>query len=232
MRLSGLFILSSFIFTMVLGGSCFAEEICKKAVTKVKTDKPMVALTFDDGPCGQTQALLDLFKKEGVKATFFVKGKNAAGWAEMSKKIVDAGHELGNHSYTHANLTKLDEEGVRKEIEQTQKEIKEKVGVELKVFRAPFLAFNDTVWKVLAENKLPAINCSADTRDWDKATTVEQIVERATSKTEGGTVILMHGWSKNTLQALPEIIKKLKEKGLQFVTVSELLASGKEEEKK
>jgi len=201
----------------------------REPIGSIKTDQPAVALTFDDGPCWLTPKFLELFKKEGVKATFFENGNNIKKNTELAKRALKEGHEIGNHTVNHPNLAKLKTEAeIKKQIAETQTIIKEAVGVEPKVFRAPFGSHDERVWKVLDELKLPSFMARVDTRDWDnKNETVESIIKRATAETKPGDIILMHIWQQKTLDAMPEIIKRLKAKGYRMVTVSELLAMEK-----
>ena len=194
-------------------------------VERVETEQPLVALTFDDGPNPvNTPKLLALFKKTGVRATFFVNGNSLRKHPELAKRMVAEGHELGNHTSSHPDLAKLgDLEKVRKQIEETQTILAETVGKPAAVFRAPFLSHDKNVWAVL--NGMPAINASRDTRDWSNKSTVESIVKAATQDTKAGDIVLMHSWPGKTIQAMPEIVKVLQAKGLKLVTVSELLAA-------
>ncbi len=196
-----------------------------KPVQQIKTTEKIIALTFDDGPDESTLKMLELFAREGVTATFFVVGAKAEKLPEIVKKTAAAGCEIGNHSFTHANLTKLDDAKLREEIVKTQTLLQEKCGVTPKVFRAPYLAYDARMWGVLNELGLPGINAMSSTGDWDKNVTVDQIVERATVKAGPGGIVLMHSWPVNTLAALPAIIKYYKENGYRFVTVSQLLAA-------
>jgi len=161
----------------------------------VKTSQPVVALTFDDGPDGNTLKLMELFKKEGVKATFYVLGKNVKKSPGIAKKAFDAGHEIGNHSYTHPHLPKKTAEEVRKEIIDTQNVVKEATGKEPTTFRAPYLKQDEKVLSVLKELKMPSIMSSVGTNDWNKKETVESITDKATLKTKGGDIILMHSYN-------------------------------------
>jgi peptidoglycan/xylan/chitin deacetylase (PgdA/CDA1 family) len=203
----------------------------REPIGNVKTDQPAVALTFDDGPCWLTPKFLELFKKEGVKATFFEGGSSIKKNPELAKRIIKEGHEIGNHTINHPHLAKLKTDAeIRKEIAGNQTIIKDAVGVEAKVFRAPFGEHDQRVWKVLDELKLPSVMARVNTRDWDgKNATVKSITESATAETKAGDIILMHIWQQKTLDAMPEIIKRLKAKGYRMVTVSELLAMEKSE---
>lgn len=206
-----------------LVAAAFAGE--NKPVQLVKTSQKLVALTFDDGPDTGTKEILELFKKEGVKGTFFVKGASVEKFPDIAKAIVAAGCEIGNHTWSHPNLSKGPDGQAREEIVKTQAMVKQVCGVEPRVFRAPYLAFDARVWQVLDELKMPGINASTYTGDSDKAITPEKILERVQAKPAPGTIVLMHSWQDKTRAVLPQIIRFYKDNGFQFVTVSELLAA-------
>ncbi len=196
-----------------------------KPIRRIETSEPVVALTFDDGPHPEnTRKLLDLFKKEGVKATFFVLGKNVKKHPELAKAIVAGGHEIANHTMNHPALPKLKtDEAVKKEIEDNQKMVKQETTKVPTIFRAPFLQYDARTWKVLNALKIPGINASIVTHDYMKSATVSSITTQATDKTRAGDIIMLHTWQNKSVEAMPEIIKRLKAKDLRFVTVSELL---------
>jgi peptidoglycan-N-acetylglucosamine deacetylase len=191
----------------------------------VGTDQPVVALTFDDGPhATHTTRLLELFARENIRVTFFEIGRNVAKHPELARAIVAAGHEIGNHTLTHANLAKLaDIDAVRTELVEAQTIIRDAAGVTPVIFRAPFLAHGPELWTVLGELKLPPITADISTKDWDAAVTKEQIIESA-AQAGPGSIVLMHTWPDKTVEALPEIISRLRAKGLRFVTISDLIA--------
>lgn len=202
-----------------------APLAAQTAIRTVKTDQPVVALTFDDGPHPtQTQVLLDLFAREKIKVTFFEVGKNVAKHPELARAVLAAGHEIGNHSKTHPQLGgKTDIALVRPEVVETQAIIKDATGFTPVLFRAPFLSQGPALWTVLGELKLPSIAAAHSASDWDGAVTTEQIIENC-GKAGPGDIVILHTWPKKTADALPEIITRLRAKGLRFVTVSELLA--------
>ncbi len=216
-------LLNSFALVGLIGLS--STVFATTPIRSVPTDQPVVALTFDDGPhTPNTTRLLELFAAENIKVTFFEIAEKVSKHPELARSIVEAGHEIGNHTKTHANLAKLaDLDAVRAEIVEAQSIIRAATGITPVVFRAPFLAHSPHVWTVLGELKLPSINSDVITQDWDGAVTKEQIIERAT-KAGPGDIVLMHTWPNKTVEALPEIIAALRAKGLRFVTVSELLA--------
>ena len=202
----------------------------RRPIDNVKTKQPMVALTFDDGPNPvNAPILMDLFKKHNAKATFFLIGANVRKRPELARRMLAEGHELGNHTTRHTNLAKKDARTVREAIESTQAIIKETVGKAPVVFRGPFLAYNEHVWTVLNDLNMPAINASQDTRDWSNASTVKSIIDKAVSKTVPGDIVLMHSWPGKTIEAMPEIIKRLQAKGYRLVTVSELLKTSEKQ---
>ena len=194
-------------------------------ISAVATVEPVVALTFDDGPHpANTPRLLEIFAREGVRVTFFEVGNHVAKHPELARALVAGGHEIGNHTQSHPNLSRLaDPAAVRAEIVDAQGLITKTTGIAPRVFRAPFLAHSPAVWAVLAELRLPSITTEVATKDWDAATTREQILETA-AKAGPGDIVLMHTWPDKTVEAMPEIISRLRAKGLRFVTVSELLA--------
>ena len=198
----------------------------RQPIKRVETSEPVVALTFDDGPMdGIYLKMLDYFKKEDIKVTFFDLGRNVRKYPEVSRRAIAEGHEIGNHSVNHPKMPHLDTmEEVRAEIVDNQAIIKEAIGVEPKVFRAPYVMHDTRMWEVLDEQELPSIGASIGTSDWNHATTVEMITDKATLKTKAGDIVLMHSWSPKSLEAMPEIVRRLRAKGLRFVTVSELLA--------
>ena len=193
---------------------------------KVETDQKLVALTFDDGPDAQTLELMQLIEAEGGRATFFVVGKNIEKAPEILRRSTQSGHEIGNHSFTHTNVADLGQEEIRTEVVATQDLVEQITGRRPVLYRAPFLDYNDPLMAVLGEERLRAVNANLRTRDWDADTTPEMIVARATTDLAPGSIVLMHSWPANTLAAMPEILRTLREQGYRMVTVSELIEAG------
>lgn len=196
-------------------------------IDAVKTDQPVVALTFDDGPHpANTARMLALFAKENVKATFFEIANNVAAHPKLARDIVAAGHEIGNHSRTHPKLGEIpDLATVRAELVDSQTIIQAATGSTPVIFRAPYLSHGPELWTVLGELKLPSIAGAHSADDWDAKATKETIIARSV-KAGPGEIVILHTWPDKTVDALPEIIAQLRAKGLRFVTVSELLALG------
>lgn len=189
--------------------------------------KPMVALTFDDGPSAYTERLLDTFKKYGGKGTFFVVGNIIDNRPEAVKRIVNEGHEIAGHSWNHRQLTNLSEQEIKDQMMSTRAKIYELTGYDAKLVRPPYGAFNDSVKAVAKSVDVSLINWSVDTLDWkyrDANTVYNTIMEKAYD----GAIILCHDLHKTTVDAMEKVIPALIEKGYQLVTVSELLeAKGK-----
>lgn len=171
-----------------------------------------VGLTFDDGPGGTTADLLNSLQQNGLRATMFNQGDNAAEKPSLVKAQVDAGMWVGNHSYSHPHMTQLTRSEMDSEIFRAQQAISAAGGGTPDLFRPPYGETNSTLQEVAAAHGLAEIMWDVDSEDWNNAT-VDQIVEANAALTDG-QVILMHDWSLNTLAAIPRIAEALKSKGL------------------
>lgn len=177
-----------------------------------------MALTFDDGPSIHTEGLLDLLKENNVLATFFVLGRSAKIQPDTIRRIIADGHVIGNHTWDHKNLTTLSPEAVQKQISDTDNLIKEIADYEINLLRPPYGAYNKSLQKII--NKAIVL-WSIDPEDW-KDKDVKIVTERM-SKAEAGSIILAHDIYPSTIEAIPLVIENLKNKGLHFVTINELL---------
>ncbi len=193
--------------------------------TSPRPTEKLVALTFDDGPWpGQTNRILDILKLEGVHATFFMLGgrvKNAPG---LAKRVADEGHLIGNHTLSHSLLTKEKPTEVRRQIVSGAATIRSATGVQPVWFRPPYGAINGDVWKQTRELRLKVALWDVDTRDWSRPGTAK-IVTTAEKNAKPGSIILMHDGGtdrRQTIAALPTIIRDLKARGYVFVTMEEL----------
>lgn len=183
----------------------------------------MVALTFDDGPDDNWEAYARLFAERDVKATFFVIGKNVEKNPDVVKAFHEAGMEIGNHSYSHRDMSTLTIEEVKRETLQTQTLVEKATGEAPKLYRAPFLKYTPEILSMLDEMQLPPVNAAVSTGDWQKEMTAEGIFKRATTNIQSGDIVLMHSWSVKTLEVMPRILDSLQAQGFRLVTVSELL---------
>lgn len=167
------------------------------------------------------EPILETLKSYEIKTTFFVGGCWVEKNHDLLRKIVNSGHEVGNHGYFHKDHDKISGKDNRNEIELCHRLVKEVCGVEMNLFAPPSGAFSQNTLDIAEEMGYNTIMWSLDTIDWrDKD--VSLIVDRATNKVSAGDLILMHP-TKSTLEALPTIIEKIKEKNLKITKVSSVL---------
>ena len=177
-----------------------------------------MALTFDDGPSSFTDRLLDCLEKNKAKATFFMVGKEIEYFSEEVKRMQKLGCELGNHTYSHADLTSLSPEEMTAEIAGVDNLLAELTGQGASVVRPPYGSVNDSVKSTVGT---PMILWSIDTLDWESQDP-DKIVETTVSQVEDGSVILMHDIFSTSVDAAEILIPRLKKEGYEFVTVHEL----------
>ncbi len=191
-------------------------------------NKKLVALTFDDGPGAYTGRLLDILKSHGVKATFFLQGRNAARYPDLIKRMDKEGHAIGNHSYSHAYLPNLSAASVAAELEKCNAVIRKAVGYNAVVMRTPYGAGNATVKKAVMNAKMPIVLWSVDSLDWksrNKTAILNTVFNQQGVK--DGSIILLHDIHKTTVDAMDSMITRLKKEGFTLVTVPQLLAARK-----
>lgn len=200
----------------------FAEDgKLESEESSIDPSKPMVALTFDDGPGKRTMELLEAFEEYGARATFFMVGSNIPNYPDAIKKMEEIGCEIGNHTNTHANLTKLDAAGINNEIGTVDQLLADIIGRGATVIRPPWGEKNDTV-KSTVQN--PLIMWSIDTLDW-KTRNAESTISTVMNNVGDGDIILMHDIHTQSVDAAIQLIPKLQAAGYQLVTVSELAQS-------
>lgn len=199
----------------------------KKAISPVLLDiLPLsdesikrVAFTFDDGPNTNTRLVLDVLKKYDAKATFFVLGQQVAQFPTISQEIIAAGHEIGNHSYSHKDLVAISPSAAQAEIEKTNAIVLETTGSTISLFRPPYGRYNKQV-KGLSDLRITLWN--VDPLDW-KVRVPSSIVKNIMDHVENNSVILMHDIYTTSAQALDVVLEKLTTQDYEFVTLSELL---------
>lgn len=188
-------------------------------------DGPYLAMTFDDGPHGtNTPRLLEMLKQRGIKATFFVCGECVAVLPEIAKRIVEEGHEIANHSWSHPQLTRMGEGGVTDQLQRTHDVVKQTTGAEMRVMRPPYGAFtvNQRSW-AHAKWGYKTIMWDVDPMDW-KVRNAAHVQSEILKGAVNGSIILSHDIHKTTVDAMPATLDALAAKGFKFVTVSELIA--------
>src|SRR5699024_2741205 len=201
----------------------FAPKKKKPKPKKEKTNKNLVALTFDDGPDNEiTPKILETLKKYDVKATFFMLGKSVIQYPELAKEVGKQGHEIANHSETHRNLNKSNQATINNEVIESKKIIKNATGIEPKLFRPPYGEYNQAVLNASNNSNQEIIMWSVDTLDWqhkNKNKTVDIVMKNV----QPNSIILMHDIHGTTADALPSLIEKLQKEGYELVTTSELI---------
>lgn len=181
-----------------------------------------VALTFDDGPGPRTPELLDTLAEYDAKATFFITGAPTRLHSDTVRRIYAEGHELGNHTMTHPQLTRLSDSGVVNETAPLQAMIRRETGYTPHIVRPPYGATNDSVQELMAEGGMAEILWSVDTLDW-KDRDSDKCANRAIRGARAGSIILFHDIHDTTIDAIPRILRELEEKGFTFVTTTQLL---------
>lgn len=185
-----------------------------------------IALTFDDGPHPHyTDEILSILEQEGVKATFFTIGCNVMAYPDITKRIIAAGHEIGNHTYTHPLVPLTTGAFLEEEIAKTDALLVSLGCPRPLFFRPPQGKFPPDKNEFLKRTGKIAVLWSIDTRDWEHKPT-DEIVRMVEEEVAGGDIILFHdfvGGQSQTIPAVKKLIPTLKERGYQFVTLSELL---------
>lgn len=191
----------------------------------VKTKEKKVALSFDAAwGNDDTKKILEILKKHKIHVTFFMTGGWVENYPEDVKAICEAGHDLGNHSENHKNMSELSDGEKTQEIVSVHKKVKELTGVDMELFRPPYGDYDDAVIKNAEANGYYTIQWNVDSLDWKDYGT-ENIISTVLNHEElgNGSIILCHNGAKYTAEALEELITGLQEKGYEIVPVSELI---------
>lgn len=223
------------IFDMILGllllctweGRQHTETIGRpeNSVLEVNTEElppesKKIALTFDDGPHFRyTEELLDGLKARDVPATFFVTGEHAALHPDIIRRINKEGHLIGNHTYSHIQLTKSNSRLFREELIKTNQILEELIGEEITYVRPPYGSWDKNLEKDL--NMIPVL-WTVDPQDW-RIADAAQIAASVVNQTEENDIILMHDYFETSIDAALQIVDTLQGEGYVFVTVEELL---------
>lgn len=193
--------------------------------SSVRNNGNYIAMTFDDGPHpSNTPRLLDMLRQRNIKATFYVIGKSVNSYPEITRRIVAEGHEIGNHTYNHPNLTKLSNSQVRDELNLTRTAIINAAGVKPRTMRPPYGALLTRQREMIhSEYGYPTILWDVDPLDWKRPGTAV-VKSRILTGTKAGSIVLAHDLHSTTVDAMPSTLDGLLAKGFRFVTVSQLLA--------
>jgi peptidoglycan/xylan/chitin deacetylase (PgdA/CDA1 family) len=219
---------------------CFgASKASRRVLGRTRGDPPVlrgprssraVALTFDDGPTPLTPAVLNVLRTYEVKATFFVVGWRIVvrGGRQRLREVMRGGHEIGNHSCSHAGLDRIDAGEILPEFSRTNELIRDATGLTPRIGRAPYGRTNPSIAAAARLAGLKLVGWDVNPRDWEVGPrpTPRLIVRRVVGAARGGSIVVLHGTDlrQPTVRALPAIIRILRRQGLRLVTVSRLLA--------
>ena len=206
-----------------LTGCVFVYEKTGRAVSAstYTENKKIVAITFDDGPhYKNTKLLLDGLRERGVKATFFLVGNRIEGNEDLILQMHKDGHLIGNHTFSHANLTGIPEKELMSEITRTNVIIEGITGAKVKYLRPPCGYWNEKLQEKIDMNP---VFWTVDPKDW-QATNVTQVVNSVMLDVESGDIILFHDIYNSSVVAALEVIDRLLDMGYEFVTVDEILS--------
>ena len=211
-----------YLFVLLAGigiGSVEYIRWCERSLPASADIPPEIALTFDDGPHPvYTKKLLDGLRKRGVKATFFLIGENIEGNEELVKQMAEDGHLIGNHTWSHADITKMSDKQACEEITKTSELVRSIVGYDTEYIRPPFGAWNKNL--ECGFEMFPVL-WTIDPLDW-KTENADQIVEKVMSEAKENAIILLHDRYEASVEAALRIVDLLKEQGYTFVTADKL----------
>lgn len=202
-----------------VGSGIYLKTLCRK-----HTDKPYIALTFDDGPDAvMTPRVLDVLNRYGIKATFFVVGEKVRRHPDIIHRIVDDGHTIGNHTYTHSVTFPLScSQQVRKEIDDAQQAVEDVVGIRMRLFRPPFGVTNPIIGDVVRYRGLQAIGWEIRSLDTLEGTDRNEVCKRIKRKLRNGSVILLHDRCKDSDILLEYVINEIQACNMRIVMLDKL----------
>jgi peptidoglycan/xylan/chitin deacetylase (PgdA/CDA1 family) len=199
-------------------------------------NKPLVALTFDDGPSFYTQQILDTLSKYNVKATFFMVGQNVERHPDIAKRVAQSGNIIGNHTYSHPFWGPVESpNSITSELDRASAAIRKASGVTPEYFRPPHGWRSPWMMSLARKEHYTVVTWTVSPDDWQK-TSAKAIEQRVLARAGGGSIILLHDGletkpfpqRQSTVQALPDIIRGLQARGYTFVTIPELISASKE----
>ena len=226
-----LILLVGVLLSINVGGNVAASVYFNNALRKVPvyyvgTDKKQVAISFDAAwGADKTEKIIEICNEFNVKATFFLVGFWVEKYPEMVKKIYDNGFEIGTHSNTHPDMTKLSHEDQKLELSTCMNLIKKITNQDVKIFRPPYGAYNDSLIMAAQELGLTTVQWDVDSLDW-KGLSAMEINNRVLNGVKNGSIILCHNNSDHILDALPIMLDRLQKRGYTITPVGDLLIKG------
>ncbi|MBR6524914.1 MAG: polysaccharide deacetylase family protein [Clostridia bacterium] len=218
-------------FLLAMSIFCMAQPACITAsapkkelpIYFVDRDDGKISISFDAAWGGdKTEKILDILDEYNVKTTFFLVDIWTERFPELVKEIVARGHEIGNHSTTHAEMSKQGHDAIVQELKVMSDHVEELTGIRPTLFRPPYGDYDDEVVRTARSEGYEVIQWSVDSLDW-KNKGVQDLVSRSTKKVKSGDIILFHNDSQYIVEALPQILESYQSQGLQVVKVSEIL---------
>lgn len=192
----------------------------------VQRDQKLISISFDAAWGNEdTQQLIDILRKYNVKATFFVVGDWVDKYPESVKALHDAGHEVMNHSNSHAHMSQLSSEAIVADVEACNDKIEAVTGVRPTLIRPPYGEYDNNVITSIRSIGMEPIQWDVDSLDW-KDLPAGEITERVVSRVQPGSIVLFHNAALHTPEALPAILETLLQEGYTFVPISELILPG------
>lgn len=230
MRLKEIKILSItfmiFVLIISISTTSYAKDGEEVFIKNGSREKKLIALTFDDGPHPkETDKVLDVLNKYNIKATFFIAGKHAKWYTNPLIRASKEGHEIGNHTFNHPDISNLSLSQIEEEIVKCEDTLVEITGKKPTLFRPPYGSYKRSDLEEIAKKHDYKIILwtTIDARDWENPP-ASTIASTIINKAKNGDIILLHDYAtNNTVEALDRIIPEMQKRGFQFVTVSELL---------
>ena len=202
----------------------FAGNNRKLPIYCVETPEKKIAISFDAAwGNDDTHTLIEILKEYDVPATFFVVGAWVDKYPESVKELTDAGHRIQNHSNTHPYMTQLSVAQMTDELATCNEKIKAITGVSPTLFRPSYGDYDNAVIETVEGLNMYPIQWSVDSLDWQDSATADSIYKRVTSKVTNGSIVLFHNDAEHTPEALPKILKALKDEGYEFVFIDDLI---------
>lgn len=198
------------------------EQDCDGEVRRVDPDRPMIALTFDDGPGPGTRRILSALEAVDGRATFCMVGDRVNDYARTARMVAEQGSEIATHTLTHPNLAKLSAAEVRAELEESIAAIEQVTGVRPGVLRPPYGSTSPVVQQICREMGVVIANWNVDTEDW-RVRDAETILNHVLDNARDGAIVLCHDLYPETAAAMERAVEELAAQGYQLVSVSELL---------
>ena len=198
------------------------EAVRDEAVRRVDPDKPMIALTFDDGPGPGTRRILRALESVDGRATFCMVGDRVNDYAQTARMVAEQGSEIATHTLSHPNLAKLSAGEVRAELEQSIAAIEQVTGVRPGVLRPPYGSTSEDVQQICREMGVVIANWNVDTEDW-RVRDADAILNHVLDNARDGAIVLCHDLYPETAAAMEQAVEALAAQGYQLVSVSELL---------